>query len=508
MWVKNPQNKTIMRLKINNKAGSSVSAVIIPVAKQGSLENILAKIATKTGVPLKLLKEDFKANHKEIHTLYTEENKVGKRTFLLGLGEAPTFAEVVSAFRSFAFKKKTILPSKIGIHFNLNNVGKNLTSWVDASINGLFIGRYDIGRYKTEEKTNFAFSKKDTLIELYVPKVNVKAVENAMNKGRAAAETQLEIFDLVNAPSNMKPPQVLADWAVKSGKKNGFKVKVFKKKEIEKLGLHALLAVNRGSELPPTFIVMEYKPKGLKNAKKVGLVGKGVTFDTGGLSIKPSTNMHYMKTDMGGAAAVLGAMELTAKLNLPIHLIGIVPATDNSVDALSIKPSDVIQSYSGKSIEIIDTDAEGRLILADGLAYMIKHFAPDVLIDLATLTGSCVRTFGSLSGGLFSKNDELSKALLKASEQTGERIWRLPLWDDYKNYIKSDVADIKNFSGLPTGGAITAAKFLEFFTDNHPSWAHMDIAGVAVSDSEYSSQKSATGFGVRLLVEFLENMVQ
>jgi leucyl aminopeptidase len=252
---------------------------------------------------------------------------------------------------------------------------------------------------------------------------------------------------------------------------------------------------------------MEYKPANTP-IKKVGLVGKGVTFDTGGLSIKPSTNMHYMKSDMGGAAAVMGTMEMAAKLKLPIHLFGVVPATDNSVDAKSIKPGDVIGSYDGKTIEVIDTDAEGRLILADGLAYAVKNFQPDVLIDLATLTGSCIRTLGTYAGGLFSNDDNLIGQLMKASQLTGERLWPLPLWDDYKKEIKSDVADVKNFSGNPSAGAITAAKFLEIFIQGHPSWAHMDIAGVAVSDSEYSTQKSATAFGVRLLICYLESLLK
>ena len=214
--------------------------------------------------------------------------------------------------------------------------------------------------------------------------------------------------------------------------------------------------------------------------------------------------MHLMKSDMGGAAAVFGAMELCAKLRLPIHLVGIVPATENSVDALAIKPSDVINSYSGKTIEIIDTDAEGRLILADGLSYMVRHYKPDVLIDLATLTGSAVRTFGYHAAGLFSNDDELAAKLYEASETCGELVWRLPLWDVYKDDIKSDVADVRNFSGRPLAGAIGAAKFLEVFTQDHPSWAHLDIAGVAFSDMEFSSQKSATAFGVRLLMEYLD----
>lgn len=495
-----------MHITINHQIENLSEGLLIPIVKQASYENALASVSELTGLPLNLLKEDFKAEKKEIQTFYFQKENKTKRIFLLGLGEKPTSADIIDSFRSFIYKWKNKLAKNIGISFLQNNLSGNHFSMLEAAVNGTLLGCYEIGVYKTDKKNEEAFLSKDAILEIYVEKELEKEALKAIKKGKAVAETQLEIFNLVDAPSNKKTPQVLSKWAQDSGEKFGYDVKVLEKSQIEKIGLDALLAVNRGSEFPPTFIIMEYKPVEEGTYKKIGLVGKGVTFDTGGVSLKPSTNMHYMKSDMGGAAAVLGAMEICAKLQLPIHLIGIVPATDNSVDALSIKPSDVISSYSGKSIEIIDTDAEGRLILADGLAYMVKHYKPDVLIDLATLTGSCIRTLGDLAGGLFTQSDELAENILDASTVTGERLWRLPMWDDYKNYMKSDVADVKNFSGIPTAGAITAAKFLEIFTEEHPCWAHLDIAGVAVSSSEFSNQKSATAFGVRLLIEYLENI--
>lgn len=495
-----------MKVTIKNSASASLQFLLAPIAKDKNFNKTLSAIASKTATPLDLLKQDFAGNAKETHTLYYIENGKSRRLTLLGLGEKPKFADILSTFRSFTFSKKAQLPTKIGITFDYKNAPENMDACLEAAINGIIAGRYDIGRFKTEEKKEKNFLNGKAAVEVIVEKSAADLAKKAVEKGQQIAETQLQIFDLVNAPSNKKVPQVLADWAVKSGKENGFKVKVLDKKAIEKLGLHGLLAVNRGSEFPPTFIIMEHKPKGVKNPKKVGLVGKGVTFDTGGLSIKPSQNMHYMKSDMGGAAAVMGTMEVAAKMNLPVHLFGIVPATDNSVDALSIKPSDVIGSYSGKTIEIIDTDAEGRLILADGLAYMEKHFSPEIMIDLATLTGSAIRALGTVAGALFSNNDDLADALYDCGQTTGERVWRLPIWEDYAAQMKSDVADIKNFSGRPTAGAITAAKFLEFFINKHPKWAHLDIAGMAVADSEYASQKSATGFGIRLLIEFLRRV--
>ena len=213
-----------------------------------------------------------------------------------------------------------------------------------------------------------------------------------------------------------------------------------------------------------------------------------------------------MKSDMGGAAAVLGAVELIAKRKLPIRVIGFIPATDNSVDALAIKPGDVIGSYSGQTIEVLNTDAEGRLVLADGLAYAIKHYNPDVIIDLATLTGSVIRALGTYCAGLFTKNDDLAAALIASGLNTGERLWRLPMWDEYADEMKSEIADIKNLSDKPTAGAITAAKFLEHFTSNHAKWAHIDIAGTAFKANGVSRSHTATAFGVRLLYNFVDEM--
>jgi leucyl aminopeptidase len=213
-----------------------------------------------------------------------------------------------------------------------------------------------------------------------------------------------------------------------------------------------------------------------------------------------------MKCDMAGAAAVLGAMQLIADLKLPVKVTAVVPCAENSVDNKSLMPSEVIYSYSGHSIEIIDTDAEGRLILADGLSYLIKNFKPQYVVDIATLTGSSIGTFGYECGALFTNNDSISKKLQEAGDAVGERLWPLPLWDAYKQDIESDIADVKNYSGKPVAGAISAAKFLEFFTQEHPAWAHLDIAGVAFGDGEFAKSKYATAYGVHLLTKFIENL--
>lgn len=276
--------------------------------------------------------------------------------------------------------------------------------------------------------------------------------------------------------------------------------------KLQKSKIRCFLAVGKGSENEPQFVIMNYTPKeNVAKIKHIGLVGKGITFDTGGLNIKTSGMLH-MKCDMAGGAAVFGAMQLIADLQLPVKVTAIVPCAENSVDAKSFVPSDVIHSYSGHSIEIIDTDAEGRLVLADGLSYLITNYKPEYIIDIATLTGSSVGTFGYECAALFTNNDEISKKLQESGDEIGERLWPLPLWEAYKSDIESDIADVKNYSGKPVAGAISAAKFLEYFTQEHPAWAHLDIAGVAFGDDEFAKSKHATAYGVHLLTKFIENL--
>jgi leucyl aminopeptidase len=264
----------------------------------------------------------------------------------------------------------------------------------------------------------------------------------------------------------------------------------------------AFLAVAQGAGFPPKFIVLEHNGE-REDLPTVVLVGKGITFDTGGISIKPSERMEAMKSDMGGAAAVLGAMKAIAALNLPLHVVGITPCSENMPDALAYRPADVITASNGKTIEVISTDAEGRLVLADALVYA-QRYKPDAVIDLATLTGACVIALGSgVSAGLFSNDDALRDRLMAAADNTRERLWPLPLWEDYRQTIKSEVADMKNTGGR-FGGVGTSAVFLQEFTDY--SWAHLDIAGMALTEKDRGYiPTGGTGFGVRLLVDFLQN---
>ncbi|WP_211356902.1 leucyl aminopeptidase family protein [Phaeodactylibacter luteus] len=489
----------MMEISSQNTIEKSISCLLFPIAKTDAVKDQLAKAARLAGQGSELLSADFTGAAGEKTTLYGN----GLKIHLIGLGEPKNWADLIKPFRSFSHKQAAQLSAATGVWLGGLTSAQALRR-AEAAAHGLLLGTYQLGRFRQEPAgQEHPLAQEGAQLMFFGESLSAEEVTAAGQKGLHLAATQMQMMDLVNAPSNYKTPEMLASWALASGEAHGYSVKVLDKAAIQQEGLHALLAVNRGSEVEPRFIIMEYQGQG-GNLPKIGLVGKGVTFDTGGVSIKPSTNMHYMKSDMGGAAAVLGTMEAAAKLRLPVHLIGIVPATDNCVDANAIKPGDVIGSYSGKTIEVTDTDAEGRLILADGIAYMLKHYAPDTLIDLATLTGSAVRTFGYHAAALFSSSESLQQQLMALGEAAGERVWPLPLWEVYEEDLKSDTADVRNFSGRPMAGAINAAKFLEFFTHQHPNWAHLDIAGVAFGDNEFSVQKSASGYGLRLLTAFLE----
>lgn len=411
----------------------------------------------------------------------------------IGLGKEQDYKSLKTIFRRIASKQKEVFAKNVSVvipeSFDIDQV--------EATFSGLVLGTYNLGHYKKNEVHPFLNA------DFEMKYISNTDFEEAIDKGIKIANAQLETMALVDLPPNKVNPKYLANWALETGKKYGFEVTVFDKKKATEVGLHSFLAVGQGSANEPQFIIMEYKPTEV--VKHIGLVGKGITFDTGGLNIK-TAGMVQMKSDMAGAAAVLGAMQLIADLKLPYRVTAIVPACENSVDGHSFMPSDVIQSYAGHSIEIIDTDAEGRLILADGLSYLIKNYKPETVLDLATLTGSAVGTFGYECAALFTNNEDLSKKLQQSGDAIGERLWQLPLWDAYKSDIESEIADVKNYSGKPVAGAISAAKFLEFFTDEHQSWAHLDIAGVGFGDDEFAKTKHATGYGVHLITNFIENL--
>lgn len=473
---------------------------IVPIQQVDSKADQEALAALPNSWQLPDIDSLFSAEHGE-HLLHLQQQE---RILLLGVGKNWHFNKVLRAFRQLAIKQAKLLSADVRVHWPQNLWGTELHSCCEAATNGLCQGQYTIAKYKTQAPEAHILSNA-TVVHTVAEEEQI-ACQTAATRGLAIGKSQLGIMDLVNAPSNKKTPQDLAKWAEQSAQQHGYQAEIWDKAKVTEAGMEALLAVGQGSPTPPCFILLRYEGPDCADKPLVGLVGKGVTFDTGGLSIKPSTNMHYMKSDMGGAAAVLGTVEAAARMELPVRLVAAIPCTDNSVDADAVKPSDVIGSYSGKTIEIIDTDAEGRLILADGLSYIARNYKPDVLINLATLTGSSVRTFGYQAAALFSVDDALAQQLKSVGSTNGERVWQLPLWEEYGEQMQSDVADIKNFSGRPMAGAITAAKFLQFFTDEHPHWAHLDIAGVAFGDTDFAKGKAATGYGVQLLVDYLEQL--
>jgi leucyl aminopeptidase len=367
-----------------------------------------------------------------------------------------------------------------------------------AFAEGLALANYQFIKYfKDQDKKKSSLEE----IRLACPLAEDKCIENLQHLVDAVYKTR----DLINEPASFLTAEKLASEIEKMGKDAGFKVEVFNKKKIESLKMGGLLAVNLGSIDPPTFSVLEYKPAKAKNKKPIILVGKGVIFDTGGLSLKPTPDsMDYMKCDMSGAAAVAGTFYAIAKAKIPVHIIGLIPSTDNRPDGNAYAPGDVIHMYDGTTVEVLNTDAEGRMILADALSYA-KKYKPSLVIDLATLTGAAAAAIGSY--GIVCMGNakrEVMKKLIKSGNNVYERLAEFPFWDEYADLLKSDVADLKNIGGK-YAGAITAGKFLEHFTD-YP-YVHFDIAGPAfIKKNDGYRTTGGTGVGVRLLFNYLKNL--
>ena len=326
--------------------------------------------------------------------------------------------------------------------------------------------------------------------------VDLQLAKVGLADGLALSKGVILTKDLGNLPPNVCTPTYLAEQAKLLGKIYGLKVKILERDELAKLGMGSFLGVAQGSEEPPKLIILQHL-KGKKNDKPIVLVGKGITFDTGGISIKPGAEMDEMKYDMCGAASVLGTFKTIAEMDLALNVIGIIPTCENMPDARAVKPGDVLTSMSGLTIEVLNTDAEGRLILCDALTYA-ERFEPSAVVDIATLTGACVIALGHHATGLFSNNDELAKELLQAGETALDRAWHMPMWDDYQPQLDSNFADMANIGGR-AGGSITAACFLSRFAEKY-AWAHLDIAGTAWKSGK---EKGGTGRPVPLLTEFL-----
>jgi len=421
---------------------------------------------------------------------------------VVGLGKAKDLS--LEAARQFAGTAARTVRSRghrsLALPVLIDRALGNAASVAQALTEGALLGLYRYDKLKQVPKHER--NKRIDAITLLVERAGeVAAVTRAAEKGEVIAEAVTLVRDLITGPSNIVTPTYLANQARAIAKQHRLRCRVIPFPQLKRLGFGGIVGVAQGSVQPAQFIVLDYRPARAKAT--FALCGKGITFDSGGISIKPAAKMEQMKYDMSGAAAVLGTVKAAATLKLPFRIVGIIAATENMPSGAAQKPGDVVKTLSGKTIEVINTDAEGRLVLSDCLHYA-KRYKPDCVVDLATLTGACIVALGAEAIGLMTKDERLAARINQAGKVTHERVWRLPLWDEYAEMLKSDIADIKNVTDTGQAGTVTAAKFLETFAEGLP-WAHLDIAGTAWTERDKPYiPKGAVGIGVRLLLELME----
>lgn len=437
--------------------------------------------------------QPWRSKHGKTTVIYPVRNIGAKQILLLGMGKHKTLTDDrVRALSGTAMRTaQEMHSSTVVVLLNLNNA-------VQAIVEGALLGTYQFTYYKTDPADSHPIER----VIIFSDLCNNEQFTQ-LEQGIVVAESVNRARDLVNHPGNVLTPSKMAKEATLIAHTHGLDINILERSDMENLKMKALLAVAQGSSEPPKLITIKYNGN-RESSEILGLVGKGITFDSGGISLKPSDGMQDMKDDMAGAAAVLGAVEAIARLKLPINILAVLPCTENLPSGTALKPGDVISSLEGKTIEIINTDAEGRLILADGLVYA-RQLGATKLIDVATLTGACVVALGNVTSGVMTNQDAWCDQLLAAAAQAGEKMWKLPLCEEYKEQIKSSIADIKN-SGGRQAGAITAALFLSHFTANMP-WVHIDIAGTVTASKEKGYQvKGATGVSVRTLIQLAKNL--
>jgi leucyl aminopeptidase len=442
---------------------------------------------------------DFRGRPKQALLVYPRGAAEPRRLLLLGLGKRDALsAETVRQAAALAVQKAQELQVAAFTMSPAADLPLPPVAGGQAFAEGAELGAYRYQRYKTGLSAEQSFAVTGVTVLTTGAEEELRA---GVAAGQAIARGQMYARDLANGPGNDITPAVLGEEALRLGERLGLRVTVLDKAQLTDQGFGGILAVGQGSANEPRFIVMEHGAAA-EGRPTICLVGKGITFDTGGISIKPAENMDNMKMDMGGAAAVFGALQAAAELQLPLHVVGIVCAAENMPSATAYRPGDIVRTLSGKTIEVLNTDAEGRIVLADGLFYA-QRYSPAAVVDLATLTGAIMVALGPHAIGMMGTSQELADRILRAGEASGERAWQLPLWDEYRDMMKSEIADLKNTGGR-FGGAITAGGFLAAFTGDYP-WAHLDIAGTAWVDRPARPYQSrgATGVGVRLLVELL-----
>lgn len=478
-------------IKNITEAACACDVLILPVTEDnpgyyGKLGPALKRLFRKA------LAKEFSGKHLEMLLLHCPAELKADRILLAGLGsEKELSAERV---RQAGGKALAYLRDQ-----KMQKVGLSTESLSDRSqspadfVEGALLGLYEFNRYRTEQR-----GKK--VAQMTVLARPSRDLSSRVNEAKTTASAVWFARDLINTPANDMTPSDLAKTAFSLRQKN-LAVKVLEKKDAEKLGMQAFLSVTRGSKQPPKCILLEYRG-GRKGKAPLALVGKSITFDSGGLSLKPADGMEKMKYDMAGGAAVLGVFHAAAKLKLPVNLVGVLPAAENLPGGTASKPGDVVRALNGRTVEIINTDAEGRLVLIDAIGYA-KKYKPSAIIDIATLTGACSIALGNEAIAMMGNDRGLIEGLKKASEETFERVWEMPLFEEYREYLKSDIADIKNAGGR-NGSLVTSAAFLSYFAGDIP-WVHLDIAGTAWVEKEKPYiPKGASGVGVRLILNLIK----
>ena len=495
-----------MRISVKSGAAEKESTDVIVISLFENTKKIPSELSSldkaSGGFISNLLQnKDFTGKLNETIMIPTYKKAIPKRILLVGLGKTTELSsdkvrQAAGTATRVIQGKKFKSPSML--LYKTEYKGISIEDITRSVVEGVLLSLYNFTMYKTLKKEDKAVINNFTLI---VQKKDVLAkVKSVAKNTQTVAEAVCFTRDIVNMAGSDATPTFLANKAKEIAKKTGVKCRTLSRPDMKRLGMGGILNVSRGSSQPPKFIILEYNTR-KKNNDTIVLIGKGVTFDSGGISLKPGANMDLMKADMAGAAAVLGAFKAISNLKPATHIVGLVPCTENMPSGSALKPGDIIKCMSGKTVEILNTDAEGRLIMADAIAYA-KRYKPDAVIDLATLTGACVAALGTFTSGMLGNNDKLKERVKHAGEKSHERVWELPLWKEYYELIKSNIADIKNTGGR-YAGTITAACFLGEFVEDFP-WVHLDIAGTFLveKDTPYI-RKGATGVGVRLLTRLI-----
>jgi leucyl aminopeptidase len=483
-------------IKNGNPEKQSTDCVIVGVFEGQKLSDAAKSldVASEKAISAVLKHGDMDGKLNATLVLHHVANIEAKRVLLVGLGKAADFTE--KQYRQAARAAIKAIPKGVANVTvclpELTVQNATIASKVAYLVEVAMDATYQINAVKSKKAEPKTLAK----MVIHVDKADHATAEAAVKQGLAIAEGVTLAKDLGNLPPNICTPSYLGDQAKKLGKQYGFKVQVLDRSEIEKLGMGSFLGVAQGSLEPPKLIVMQHL-KGKKSQKPVALVGKGITFDTGGISLKPGSDMDEMKYDMCGAASVLGTFKAIGELDLAINAVAIIPTCDNMPSGNALKPGDILTSMSGQTIEVLNTDAEGRLILCDALTYA-ERFEPSTVVDIATLTGACVIALGNHASAVFSNQDALAQELIAAGEAAHDRAWHMPMWDDYQGQLDSNFADMANIGGR-AGGSITAACFLSRYAKKY-DWAHLDIAGTAWKSGK---EKGGTGRPVPLLTTFL-----